>query len=85
MGLSCVLVRMCAGAYVCWFSRTQKGGTLSTTEAEYVTLEDTILEAMFMRYVWSFIFPGFGERCIAVFEDSDGARHLAQTQCARRI
>ena len=42
---------VCAGACVCWFSRTQKCVTLSTTEAEYVALADTIKEAMFMRYV----------------------------------
>ena len=69
---------MCAGACVCWFSRTQKCVTLSTTEAEYVALADTIKEAMFMRYVWSFIFPGFGEVCMTVFEDNEGAKHLAQ-------
>ena len=38
---------MCAGACVCWFSRTQKCVTLSTTEAEYVALADTIKETMF--------------------------------------
>ena len=27
---------MCGGACVCWFSRTQKCVTLSTSEAEYV-------------------------------------------------
>ena len=32
---------MCAGACVCWFSRTQKCVTISTTEAEYVVLADT--------------------------------------------
>ena len=69
---------MCAGACVCWFSRTQKCVTLSTTEAEYVALADTIKEAMFMRYVWSFILPGFGAMCITVFEDNEGARQLAQ-------
>lgn len=69
---------MCAGASVCWFSRTQKCVTLSTTEAEYVALADTIKEAMFLRYVWCFIFPGLGAPCITVFEDNEGARHLAQ-------
>ena len=59
---------MCAGACVCWFSRTKKCVTLSTTEAEYEALADTIKEAMFMRYVWSFIFPGFGEVCVTVFD-----------------
>ena len=44
---------MCAGACVCWFSRTQKCVTLSTTEAEYVALGDTVKEAIFIRYVGS--------------------------------
>ena len=68
---------MC-GRIVCWFSRTQKRVTLSTTEAEYVALADTIKEAMFLRYVWNFIFPGFGTSCITVFEDNEGAKNLAQ-------
>ena len=42
---------MCAGPCVCWFSRTQKCVTLSTTEAEYVALADTIKEVIFLRYV----------------------------------
>ena len=72
VGLLCVR-RAC----VCWFSRTQKCVTLSTTEAEYVALADTIKEAMFMRYVWSFIFRGL-VRCALRFEDNEGAKHLAQ-------
>ncbi|MEP5446874.1 Ty1/Copia family ribonuclease HI, partial [Ekhidna sp.] len=51
---------------------------LSTTEAEYVALADTI-KVMFKRYVWSFIFPAVEERCITVFEDNEGARRLAQS------
>ena len=39
---------MCAGACVYCFLRAQKCGTLSTTEAEYVTLVDTIKDAMFV-------------------------------------
>ena len=70
---------MCAGACVSWFSRTQKCVTLSTTEAEYVAKGDTVKEAMFIRYVWSSIFPGFGATCLTVFEDNEGARHLAQS------
>ena len=75
---------MCAGECVCWFSTTQKCVTLSTTEAEYVALGDTIKEAMFIWYVWSFIFPGFGATCMTVFEDNEGARHLAQNPASRR-
>ena len=62
---------------MCWFSRTQKCVTLSTTENEYVALADTIKEVIFLRYVWSFILPGLGSACITVFEDNKGARHLA--------
>ena len=35
---------MCGGASVCWFSRTQKCVTLSTSEAEYVALGDAVKE-----------------------------------------
>ena len=70
---------MCAGACVCSFSRTQKCATLSTTEAEYVALADTIKETMFLRYMWNFIFPGFGTSCITVFQDNEGAKNLAQS------
>ena len=69
---------VCAGASACWFSKTQKCATVSTTEAEYVALADTIKEAMFLKYVRCFIFPGLGEACVTVFEDNEGARHLAQ-------
>ena len=76
---------MCAGACVCWFSRMQKCVTFSATEAEYVAPADTIKGAMFVRYLWAFIFPGSGERCTTVFENNEGARHLAQDPvCTRR-
>ena len=68
---------MCAGASVCWFSRTQKCVTLSTTEVEYVALADTVKEVISLRYVWSFILLDLGSACITVFEDNKGARHLA--------
>ena len=71
---------MCAGACACWFSRTQKCVILSTTEAEYVALGDTFREVMFIRYVWSFFFSGFGWMCMTVFEHNEGARHL-KTVC----
>ena len=35
---------MCGGASVCWFSRTQKCVTLSTSEAEYVAFGDAVKE-----------------------------------------
>ena len=38
---------MCAGACVCWFTRTQKCVTLLNTEAEYIALADAIKEVIF--------------------------------------
>ena len=46
---------MCGGASVCWFSRTQKCVTLSTSEAEYVALRDAVKELLFLRQVWRFM------------------------------
>ena len=43
------------GASVCWFSRTQKCVTLSTSEAEYVALGDAVTELLVLRQVWRFI------------------------------
>ena len=39
------------GASVCWFSRTQNCVTLSTSEAEYVSLGDAVNELLFLRQV----------------------------------
>ena len=49
---------MCAGACVCWFSRTQKCVTVSTSEAECVALGDAVKELSFLGHVWRFIIPG---------------------------
>ena len=38
---------MCGGASVCWFWRTQKCVTLSTSEAEYVALGEPVNEFRF--------------------------------------
>ena len=76
--------RMCTRGRVCWFSRTQKCVTLSTTEAEYVALADTINEAMFMRYVWSFIFPGLGRRTLRFSRIMRGQGTWHKIQCVRR-
>ena len=42
---------MCAGACVCWFSRTQKCVTLFTSEAEYVALGEAVKELLLLRQV----------------------------------
>ena len=69
---------MCAGACVCWFSRTQKCVTLSTSEAEYVALGDAVKELLFLRQVWRFMIPGKGTPCFPVFEDNQGALQLSK-------
>ena len=68
---------MCAGACVSCFSGTQKSVTVSSTEAEYVAMADGLKEAIFLRYLWSFIFPGRDVGCTVVGEDYVGALHLA--------
>ena len=69
---------MCGGACVCWFSRTQKCVTLSTSEAEYVAHGDAVKELLFLRQVWHFMSPGKGMPCFSIFEDSQGAVQLSQ-------
>ena len=68
---------------MCWdvcviFSRAQKGVTLSSTEAEYVAMAAGIKETIFLRYVWSFIFPDRDIGCTLVKEDNVGTIHLAK-------
>ena len=69
-------VVMCAGACVSFSSRTQKSVTLSSTEAKYAGMANG-LEAIFLRYLWSFIFPDRDLGRAVVKEDSVGALHLA--------
>ncbi|CAB1107751.1 unnamed protein product [Ectocarpus sp. CCAP 1310/34] len=66
------------GGCISWFSRTQKCVTLSTTEAEYVSLADVMKEVLFLRQVWRFMLPEAGMPGIPVFEDNQGAIQLAQ-------
>ena len=69
---------MCGGACVCWFSRTQKCVTLSTSEAEYVALGDVVKELLFLRQTWRFMLLGKGMPCFPIFEDNQGAVQLSQ-------
>ena len=66
---------MCGGARVCWFSRTHKCVTFSTSEAEYVALGDAVKELLFLRQVWGFMLLG---KVMPVLEDNQGAVQLAQ-------
>ena len=76
---------MCAGSCVCWFSRNQKCVTLLTAEAKCVARADTIKEAIFLRYVWSFILLGLGSACIMVLRTTRGQGTWLITRCARHI
>ena len=69
---------MCGGGCVSWFSRTQKCVTLSTSEAEYVAMTDTLKEVLFLRHVWEFMLPEVQRLCIQLFEDNQGAIQLAE-------
>ena len=60
---------LCGGACVCWFSRTQKCVTLSTSEAEHVALGDAVKELLFLRQVWRFTIPSKEMPCFPIFED----------------
>ena len=62
---------MCGGASVCWFSRTQKCVTLSTSEAEYVALGDAVKELLFLRQVWRFMLPSKVMPCFPVEDNQD--------------
>ena len=71
-------VIMCGGASVCWFSRTQKCVTPSTSEAECVALGDAVKELLFLRQVWRFMLPSKVMPCFPIFENNKGAVQLAQ-------
>ena len=71
-------VIICGGACVCWFSRTQKCVTLSTSEAEYVALGNAVKKLLFLRHVWRFMLPGKGRPCFPIFDDNQGAVQLSQ-------
>ena len=62
-----------AGCIVAWISRTQKCVTLSTTEAEYVSMGDGVKEGLFVNDVLEFLVPSARNGKIEVFEDNEGA------------
>ena len=71
-------VIMCGGANVCWFFRTQKCVTFSTSEAEYGALGDAVNELLFLRQMWRFMLPSKVMPCFPFFEECEGAAQLAQ-------
>ena len=69
---------MCAGGGVSWYSKTQKCFTVSTTQAEYVVMSDVAKEILFLTKVWRFMLPRVSMPCIPLFEDNEGAIHIAK-------
>ena len=69
---------MHGGSCVCWFSRTRKCVTLSTSKAEYVALGGAVKELLFLRQVWRFMIPDKGMPCFPVFEGNPGALQLSK-------
>ena len=70
-------VVMFAGACVMYLCRTQKSVALSSMEVEYVAMADGMKEAIFVRYLWSFIFPDRDVGCTLIHEDNVSTIHLA--------
>ena len=78
-------VVMCAGGPVSWHSKTQKGVTLSTTQAEYVAMSDMGKEILFLRQVWYFMVPKARMPSIAMYEDNEGAIQIAKHPISNSI
>ena len=70
-------VVMVAGACVMYLCRTQKSVTLFSMEAEYVAMADGMKEAIFLRHLWSFMFPDRDVGCTLIHEDNVSAIYLA--------
>ena len=66
-----------AGGAVSWFSRTQRCVTLSTSEAEYVSISDSMKDILYLRGFLGFMRPSSAEQKVILFEDNQGAVHLA--------
>ena len=64
--------------FVAWISRAQKCVTLSTTEAEYVSMGDGVKEGLSVNEVLKFLAPSARNGKIEVFEDNEGAIVLAE-------
>ena len=66
------------GAAVSWASSTQRCVTLSTAEAEYLSLGEEVQEGLFTGAALSYICPELRGSCVQVFEDNQGAIALTE-------
>ena len=64
------------GTVVSHASKTQRVGSLSTSEAEYIAAGDGINQALFVRAVLSFIAPETCGASMKVLEDNQGRKIL---------
>ena len=46
-------------------------------EAEYIAMADGMKEVIFLRYLWTFIFPDRDVGCTLIHEDNGSDIHLA--------
>ena len=70
---------ICGDACVCWFSRTQKYVTFSTSEAAYADLGDAVKELLSLRQVWRFMI-----RECRVFLSLEATKGLCSSRITRR-
>ena len=70
------------GTVVSHASKTQHAVSLPTSEAEYITAEDGVKEALFVRAVLFSIAPETSGASIKVLEDKQGAKVLIENPCA---
>ena len=77
---------VCGGASVCRFSRTQKCVTLSTSEAEYVAVGDTVTELLFLSQVWRFmLLPSKAVPCFRFLKTIKVLYNLRRTRSQTQI
>lgn len=71
--VSCAAI-LCRGAPITRISKTQKNVTSSTTEVEYVTMDNGVNTVIFVTGVLRFIFPDHhvSNRKVTVFKDDQG-------------
>ena len=69
-GSATMYLRTRVAAYI---SRTQPCVSLSSTEVEYIAMEEGIKMLQFARQILEFLRPGRRQRCVTVLEDNEGA------------
>lgn len=71
-------VVICSDFCVPCSSRAHKSVTLSSTEAEYAVMAESMLEAIFLQDLWSFVLPDRDVVCTVVIKEANvGAIQLA--------